>query len=161
MPPKPLFGLNEIDLSNVIAGPADIRKYNRQRYEMEHLDAVVLLDLEGGRIAGYKDVRADEFWVRGHIPGNPLLPGVVMCEAGAQLLSYFFSRATETGRFVVFGGMDGVKFRQQVRPGQRLVLLGTKQSVQHRRWNFNIQGFVDGKLAFEGLLYGIPVESNG
>lgn len=157
MPPKPIIDLDEIDLSTVVAGPEDIRKYNQQRYEMEHLDAVVLLDLESKRIAGYKDVRDDEFWVRGHVPGNPLLPGIVMCEAGAQLLSYLYSRYTESGRFMVFGGMDSVKFRHQVKPGDRLLLLGTEMSINRRRWSFNIQGFVDGRLAFEGVLHGIPV----
>ena len=157
MPPKLIIDLSEIDFDNLIAGPEEIRKYNQQRYEMEHLDAVVLLDLEKVLIAGYKDVRDDEFWVRGHIPGNPLLPGVIMCEAGAQLLSYFYSRYTESGQFMVFGGMDGMKFRRQVKPGQRLVLLGSKISINRRLWSFNIQGLVEGKLAFHGILHGIPV----
>jgi hypothetical protein len=78
MPPKPLIDLDSIDLDKVVAGPEQIRECNRQRYEMEHLDAIVHLDTEEGVIVGYKDVKDDEFWVRGHIPGRPLLrlPGL-------------------------------------------------------------------------------------
>jgi len=156
MPPKLIIPLEEIDLDHVVAGPEEIRRLNKQRFEMEHLDAIVLADLERRRVVGYKDVRDDEFWVRGHIPGMPVLPGVIMCEAGAQLLSYFYCLADQSDRFMVFGGMDGVKFRRQVAPGERLVLLGTEISINRRRWSYNIQGVVDGKLAFEGAFHGIP-----
>jgi len=157
MPPKFIIDLSEIDLNNVVGDHEEIRKYNQQRYEMEHLDAIVLCDMERKWVAGYKDVKQDEFWVRGHIPGDPLLPGVIMCEAGAQLLSYFYGKYSQSGRFMVFGGMDGVKFRNRVAPGQRLVLLGTKVAINRRRWSFNVQGVVEGKMAFEGLFHGIPI----
>ena len=53
------------------------------------LDGIVLIDPGRHLIVGYKDVRPDEFWVRGHMPGFPLLPGVLMCEAAAQLSCYY------------------------------------------------------------------------
>ncbi len=56
---------------------------------MEQINAVVLEDCERAICVGYKDVRDDEFWVSGHMPGMPLMPGVLMCEAAAQLASYF------------------------------------------------------------------------
>jgi 3-hydroxyacyl-[acyl-carrier-protein] dehydratase len=72
---------------------------------MEQLTGILMFDPEQSLIVGYKDVKADEFWVRGHIPGRPLLPGVLMCECAAQLCSYYYSRATSQSRFVGFGGM--------------------------------------------------------
>ena len=58
---------------------------------MEHLNGVNYYD-HNGKIVGYKDVREDEFWVEGHIPGRPLLPGVIMIEAAAQLASFLCQR---------------------------------------------------------------------
>lgn len=88
MPPPAHFDLANLDLSRVVADQDAIRKVNLQRFEMEQLTAIVHIDRDNHVIVGYKDVRPDEFWVRGHMPNYPLLPGVLMCEAAAQLCSY-------------------------------------------------------------------------
>lgn len=157
MPPKPLIDLGAVDLSRVIAGPEQIRQYNQQRHEMEHLDGILHFDLEEGVAVGFKDVREDEFWVRGHIPGRPLLPGVLICEAVAQLCSYYYKKAIETDRFLGFGGMEGVKFRGTVVPGERLILVARKVDVRPRRAVFNCQGFVDGRMVYEATITGLPI----
>src|SRR6056297_2048219 len=100
MPPKPLIDLDLIDSDHVEAGPEEIRKCNPQRFEMEQLDAITYFDPDKGLIAGYKDVGEEEFWVRGHIPGRPLLPGVLMCEAAAQLCSYYYTHFTGADKFL-------------------------------------------------------------
>src|SRR3954469_21716695 len=127
MPTDRLFDISKIDFNRTVADRQGIRAVNPQRYEMEQLDGIALLDPERRLIVGYKDVRADEFWCRGHMPGEPLLPGVLMCESAAQLCSYYITQYTElVGRdhFVAFGGLDDVRFRSVVRPGDRLVLVG-------------------------------------
>src|SRR5215470_10769998 len=97
MPPELILNPAEIDTSRVLADREEVRKVNPQRFEMEQLDAIVLMDPAAKLIVGYKDVRADEFWVRGHMPDFPLLPGVLMCEAAAQLVSWY----TVTGGYKV------------------------------------------------------------
>ncbi|MGN6546721.1 MAG: 3-hydroxyacyl-ACP dehydratase FabZ family protein, partial [Aureliella sp.] len=72
-----------LNFDHVIADVAEIRKYNPQRFEMEQLTAIIYEDLEKHICVGYKDITFDEFWVRGHMPGYPLMPGVLMCEAAA------------------------------------------------------------------------------
>ena len=84
---------------------------------MEQLDAVIWQ--HEGSILGRKDVREDEFWVPGHIPGRPLLPGVVMLEAAAQLSSFHTATYVGWEGFIGFGGLEDVKFRAAVKPGQR------------------------------------------
>ena len=82
---EPLVPFTDYDLNVVIADVTDIRRYNPQRYEMEFLTAIVMEDLQRQVIVGYLDTSPSDFWGRGHMPGMPLLPGVLMCEAAANL----------------------------------------------------------------------------
>ena len=101
---------------------------------MEQLTAIVYDDRATGICVGYKDVTEHEFWVRGHMPGMPLMPGVVMCEAAAQMCSYHSQRHNLLGAEMVgFGGMDEVRFRGTVVPGDRLVDRGSKAAAAGRR----------------------------
>ncbi len=149
----------KLDFSNVIADAEEIRKYNPQRFEMEQLTAIIYEDLEKHVCVGYKDVTIDEFWVRGHMPNMPLMPGVVMLEAAAQMCSYFSQKYDLLGAAMVgFGGLDDVRFRDPVIPGDRLILMS--QMTRLRRGQIVVtkfQGFVRESLAVEGILKGIPI----
>src|SRR5437867_1717965 len=147
-----------IDWNKVIVDEEGIRKVNPQRFEMEQLTAIVLIDTEKHMIAGYKDVGADEFWVRGHLPGYPLYPGVLMCEAAAQLCSYYITtQGYAQGDFVGFSGLENVRFRGQVRPGDRLLLIAKATKLHRRQTICNVQGFVGSKLVFNGDIIGVPL----
>src|SRR5262245_7039911 len=133
MRPELILDPTALDFAKVLATREDLRATNPQRFEMEMVDGIVDFDGESHVIAGYKDVRDDEFWVRGHMPGFPLLPGVLMCEAAAQMASYYVAIAgLKVSDFIAFGGMENVRFRGTVRPGDRLVLVG-KGVKLHRR----------------------------
>jgi len=155
MPPQLLFDITGIDLDHLKFGPEEIRRYNPHRDQMEHLDAVVWVDSAHDRILGYKNVRDTEFWVSGHIPGRPLLPGVLMLEAGAQLACFYMKKYLNWEGFVGFAGIQECRFRAQVVPGQRLYLLVDKAWDRHRRICCNLQGLVDGQIAFEAQMIGI------
>lgn len=157
MPPKFLFDLSTIDLDRVLFGHEGIREVNLQRGDMEHLDAIVWVDPERDHILGYKDVRADEFWVPGHIPGRPLLPGVVMIEAGGQIASFYLRKFLGWNCFIGFGGVDQCKFRLPVTPGCRLYLLAEKQWERHGRSCCAVQGVVKGDLVFEMEIVGMKM----
>jgi len=157
MPPALLVDLEKLDLDRVVMPIEEIRRYNPHRFEMEQLSGVVHLDRAGGRIVAFKDVRDDEFWVRGHIPGRPLLPGVLMLEAAAQMCSLYYKVVQEDPRFLGFGGVDGVKFRGQVVPGERLYLLGQAVEIRDRRAVFDTQGVVAGRLVMEARITGMPI----
>ena len=158
MPPVPLVDPTAIDTSRVLVDRDGIRATNPQRFEMEQLTAIVHLDLENKLIIGYKDVEPDEFWVRGHMPDYPLMPGVLICEAAAQLSSFFCSqvRIHDAG-FIAFGGMEDVRFRGQVRPGDRLVLVGKGLRLHRRHTIFDCQGFVATNMVFHGKIIGVPI----
>lgn len=158
MPPEAHFDPTRLDFGKVVADKEALRKVNPQRFEMEQLDAIVLLDRERSLIVGYKDVRPDEFWVRGHMPGYPLMPGVLMCEAAAQMCSYYVVlNGLLTGDFIGFGGLEDVRFRGLVRPGDRFVLVGKGVTLDRRKTVFNVQGFVGTKMVFHGDVLGVPM----
>jgi 3-hydroxyacyl-[acyl-carrier-protein] dehydratase len=158
MPRELHFDPARLDLGKIVADQEAIRLINPQRFEMQQLDAIVYIDPEQHIIAGYKDVRADEFWVRGHMPGYPLLPGVLMCEAAAQICSYYIiTTGIEHGDFVGFGGLENVRFRSPVRPGDRLVLVGKVLRLHRRQTLFNVQGFVGSTMVFHADVIGVPL----
>ena len=158
MPPKYLFDISTINLDALLFDQEKVRAANPQRGHMEHLNGILVLDAAQHLVVGFKDVRADEFWARGHMPGYPILPGVLMCEAAAQLCSYYsITHGHARGDFIGFGGLENVRFRGQVRPGDRLLLIGKATKLHRRQTIFNVQGFVGAKLVFNGDIIGVPL----
>lgn len=154
-----LLDISSLDMNHVVADIEEIRRYNSQRFEMEQLTAVVFADPATLLIAGYKDIRPDEFWARGHMPGMPIMPGVIMCEVAAQLCSFFAMKYDLLGCTVVgFGGIDEVRFREPVLPGDRLVMVA--KQIKIRRGALIVsqfQGFVGKAMVVEGLIKGVPL----
>lgn len=161
MATKELFiDLDTVDFSTPIADIEAIREHNQQRFEMEQLSAIVYIDTESGICVGYKDVTDEEFWVRGHMPGMPLMPGVVMLEAMAQQCSFHASREdlVGSGSVVGFGGVENCRFRGPVRPGDRLILITKMVKVRPGRMIVcDFQGVVNGKVVVDGTIRGIAL----
>ena len=159
MPPVALYDLSQIDFNKPVYSLEDIRRVNPQRHEMEQLTAIVLEDKEGHGAVGYKDVTDKEFWIAGHMPGFPLMPGVILCECAAQLAG-FYARKNKIlgGDYLGFGGMNDVRFRGPVFPGCRLVLMARlKRLRENRLAEFMFQGYVDGRMVFSGEMIGVPI----
>jgi 3-hydroxyacyl-[acyl-carrier-protein] dehydratase len=148
-----------IDFNNVVADIEEIRRYNPQRFEMEQLTAIVYEDPVRVACVGYKDVTENEFWVRGHMPGMPLMPGVVMLEAIAQVCCYCSHKYKLLGDSIVgFGGLEDVRFREPVVPGDRLVVMC--ELLKLRKPHLLVcrfQGVVNGRIVVDGQLKGIPI----
>ena len=159
MPPAPLVDPAAIDTSRVLVDQDGIARFNPQRFEMDPVERRSShLDLEKKLVIGYKDVKSDEFWVRGHMPDYPLLPGVLMCEAAAQLCSFFCGQVPLHHQgFIAFGGMEDVRFRGKVRPGDRLVLVAKAVRLHRRQTMFECQGFVGTNMVFHGKIIGVPM----
>ena len=161
MPPVALIDPTALDLNKVLFGIEEIRKGNPQRFEMEQLSAIVHFSPEEMLIVGYKDVGESEFWVRGHMPDYPLMPGVMMCEAAAQLCSFYcHTIGIIRDGFLGFGGMQDVRFRGPVRLGDRLVVVAKAIKVHHRQMTFSTQGFVGSNMVFHAEIIGVRLTSN-
>ena len=158
MPPTLIVDLSTVDLGRTVLDRAAVEARIPQRHEMAFLDAVHMVDAEKGIAVGSRAVRPDEFWVRGHIPGRPILPGVLAVEAMAQLCTLLYKvQHPEDDRFWGFGGVDGVKFRGQILPGDRMVLLARTSEVKSRKVVFEAQVVVGDRMVVEAAITGMAV----
>lgn len=157
MAPQILYDLSSIDLNKIEVPAEEIRKVIPHRFEMELLSAIVHIDQPRDTIIGVKDVTTNEFWVRGHIPGRPLMPGVLMIECAAQLCAYWtMLRHPEMG-FVGFARCDDVRFRGTVVPPTKLYMIAHMEELSRRRAVARCQGICNGNLVFEALITGMSV----
>jgi 3-hydroxyacyl-[acyl-carrier-protein] dehydratase len=159
MASSPFLDIASIDTDRVVFSLEDIQACNPQRFEFQQIDWVCHFDPspEQRLIVGIRDLRPDEFWVRGHMPSSPLFPGVLMLEFAAQLGGIFSSKTLEHPEFHGFGGADEVRFRRVVRVGERLVMAVRAELVHPRRSRFRAQGFVGTQLVFEATLLGVAI----
>lgn len=156
MAPQLLFDLTSIDLDACVYDIPDIEKINPHRDVMRLIDRVVWENKENQEILGYRDIGSEEFWVKGHFPDRPLYPGVLMIEAAAQLASINFLTRMDDINFMGFAGVEEVKFRGQVKPGDRFYILCRQTEIRRRRSISLVQGVVQGQLVFEGKVIGMP-----
>lgn len=122
------------------------------RYPFLLVDRVVEC-VPGDHIRAYKNVSINEPFFQGHFPGAPVMPGVLILEALAQtggLLALSGSSTEEfSNKLFLFTGLDGVKFRRQVVPGDRLELTCCNIRRKLQLCKMDAKAFVDGKLAAE------------
>jgi 3-hydroxyacyl-[acyl-carrier-protein] dehydratase len=116
------------------------------------LDEVVEL-VPGSRVVARKEVRADEWYLPGHFPGNPIVPGVIMVEALAQAGAVaVLSEEENRGKLVLFAGIEDLRFKRIVRPGDVLELTCELEQVRGPIGKGKAVARVDGELAVRGTL---------
>ena len=122
------------------------------RYPMLLVDRI--LEVEAGRRAvGIKNVTINEPFFQGHYPGRPIMPGVLIIEALAQVAGVaMLSLASNEGLVPLFAGMDAVRFRRPVVPGDQLRLETEVVRLRGRVGKVSAKAFVDGELAAEAEL---------
>ncbi len=155
--PQLLFDIDDKNLSEVAVSADEVGQLNPQAGDMRQLDHVIWGDWDEGKAIGVKHVRDDEFWVPHHIPGRPLMPGVLMVEAAAQLCSVLYRKKSGEERFLGFTRCDETVFRGQVVPGERLLLLSEELDFRPRRFVCRTQGMVDDRFVFESKITGMVI----
>ena len=138
-------------------GRAGIEEILPHRHPFLLLDEV--LELEPGvRVVARKTVRDED--CAGHFPGNPIMPGVLMVEALAQAGAVaVLAEEEHRGKLALFAGIDGVRFKRLVRPGDKLTLACQLQHVRGTIGRGKARASVDGDLAVRGeLVFAVSAE---
>lgn len=141
-PAKPVFTLEEI------------QKLLPHRYPFALVDRIIEY-VPGKKAVGIKNVTCNEPYFQGHFPGRPLMPGVMIVEAMAQVGGIVLTQMPDVeGGLFVFAGIDKVRFRRPVVPGDQLVMTTELLSIKRRRFG-KMQGIalVDGQRVAEGELW--------
>lgn len=133
-------------------GRAEIESILPHREPFLLLDEVLELE-PGARVVARKRVREDEWYLSGHFPGNPIMPGVLMVEALAQAGAVaVLSEEENRGKLALFAGIDDVRFKRIVRPGDELTLACELEHVRGPIGRGRARATVGGELAVRGTL---------
>jgi 3-hydroxyacyl-[acyl-carrier-protein] dehydratase len=132
---------------------AEIQRLIPHRWPFLLVDRIVEYEPEAKRIVGLKAVTATEWYFQGHFPGLPVMPGVLQVEALAQTMAVYVARQPGFGdRIGLFAGIDEVRFKRVVVPGDTLRLEIVMEKLGSRFGKGRAVATVDGEVACEGLL---------
>ncbi len=124
-------------------------KRNEIMHILPHRDSMLLLDdaeEKDGAAIGHYTIRGDEFFLQGHFPGNPIVPGVILCEMLAQSACVLMKDSLNDGKLPVYTGLNNVRFRSPVRPGDTVE---TRCRIRRAKAPFY---FAEGTVAVDGRL---------
>jgi beta-hydroxyacyl-ACP dehydratase FabZ len=127
-----------------------IQSVLQHRYPFLLVDRVLELE-PGKRAVGLKNVTVNEAYFNGHFPGNPIMPGVLIVEAMAQVGGILLLASTANeGKLAFFAGIDKIRFRRPVVPGDQLVTEVVLTKTKGDIGRVTVVGKVDGQIVAEG-----------
>lgn len=136
----------------------DIEKILPHRYPFLFVDRVIELK-EGKRAVGIKNITINDYFFKGHFPGRPIMPGVLIVEAMAQVAGILMlSKKEHYGKLAFFMGIDKVRFRRPVLPGDQLRIEVEAGKLRTKTGEVHTRVLVEGKLVAEAVLLFALVE---
>ena len=159
---------NKVDQKKTELSAMDIQKLLPHRYPMLMLDKLTLLPRQGAtqiepgmKVAGIKNVTFNEPYFQGHFPENPIMPGVMIVEALAQCACAAGLLLEENkGKLGLFTGVEEMKFRRQVIPGDILNLEAEFLAFRRQMGKVAVKATVEGSVAAQGIIRFAMVEPN-
>ena len=147
-------------MTSIVHTTSEIERLIPHRHPFLLVDRIVEYDAEAKRIVGEKGVTATAWFFAGHFPGLPVMPGVLQVEALAQTMAVYVAKQEGFGdRIGLFAGIDDVRFKRIVAPGDTLRLEVTMEKLGSRFGKGRGVATVDGEVACEGVLsFIIPPE---
>ncbi|MFK7968355.1 MAG: 3-hydroxyacyl-ACP dehydratase FabZ [Rickettsiaceae bacterium] len=154
--------MNKENISNTpIININEIMSIIPHRYPFLLVDRITQIEV-GKSIVGIKNVTANEPQFTGHFPSRPIMPGVLIIEAMAQLSAVLVAKSMDSteDKEVFFMSIDESKFRKVVEPGDCLVMYSSITQNRGSVWKFKARSEVDGKLASEAIFTAMVKDKN-
>lgn len=155
---EPIVDLASLDLTRNVVSDEVLRRALPHRDVFQLLDGVVHLDREQNVAVGYKDWDQDPWWAKGHIPGRPLMPGVLMIEGAAQIATFLVKQHNDwaTDSMIGLAGLDEVRVRGQITPPARVYFAAKLMKISGRRLaRMAAQVFCNGQMTMEMQVMGV------
>jgi 3-hydroxyacyl-[acyl-carrier-protein] dehydratase len=122
---------------------------------LPHREPMLLIDdvaMEGNEAIAHYHVRGDEYFLQGHFPGNPIVPGVILCEIMGQSCCILVRDELAVGRTPLYSGIKEARFRQPVRPGDTIEIRGHITDRRNLIFHVEAEAKVNGKTAVKAVL---------
>lgn len=149
-----LFELSKIDMSKRLFSADEIAMYIPHRFDMAMLDWIIWESQDKKEGLALKTVTGREFWVPGHFPGGPIMPGVLLIETGAQLASFLVNRSQRTKAEILMLKIEKAKFYKPITPGVQLLILCRIIKQKRNIFCCELQGLINETIAFECQITG-------
>ena len=149
-----------IKITPAIFDVKEILKHLPHRYPFLLVDRIIEMD-GAERIVGIKNVSFNEYFFQGHFPNRPVMPGVLICEAMAQvgaILAQSARGGMNDHKVFVLTGLDNVKFKRPVEPGDQLRLELTALKRRGSFWKMQGTATVDGKVVAQAEISAMEIE---
>jgi len=157
LPKNLIIDLASVDFSRLVVDRRGIERLIPHRSAMVLVDGVVWHSADYTQGVAIKHVRDDEFWVPGHFPGRPLMPGVLQIEASAQVSVLLYNARQPEPQTAAFTRIEKCSFRATVVPGDELFLICKEIKITRRGFVSHCQGLANGKLTFDAEIHGLTI----
>ena len=155
---QPIVDLATLDLSRAVVPDEELRTCLPHRHEFQLLDGICHFDPERGIAVAWKEWDAEPWWARGHVPGRPIMPGVLMIEGAAQIATFLVKQVSGWAKNAMIGlaGLDDVRIRGQVVPPARVHFVAGNPQISGRRLaKIQTQVFCNGAMTMEMTVMGV------
>lgn len=150
--------ISAIDPDHTAVSEEELRSMLPHDHEFRLVDRICHLDPEQTIAVGYKDWDDNPWWAKGHVPGRPLMPGVLMIEGCAQVATILMKcmpQGWDPNQFIGMGGVDNARFRRPVTPPARIFFCAQTTKVSRKISRFRAEAYCNSERVMEMDLVGI------
>lgn len=156
---RPMADLSSLNLTEHVVPEEVLRAALPHAHEFRLIDGICFLDLEEQLVVGYKVWDENPWWAKAHVPGRPIMPGVLMLEGCAQVAAILVKQSGiwPTDALIGLGGVDKARFRRMITPPATVYFCARMGRQTRNMARYPAQCLIDGQVAVDTELLGVPL----